>query len=376
MPPAKSAAPLRDDPRWQALRKVVDAREAESKVFAPNYQLIARWLDALSPDDRAELALLETVVAEGGPTEAAGFAAVAHFLKGPITGYPLSARLEQLRRVLACHDTHDTLRARFATPCDDTTRAAALAALAEPLGRPTLNHVHSHLLPAMQALPVEALHAAPFHRGEPTPFIGARGHVRFAIFLARAVAHTAAPGDRAAFEAALEAASAHTSKARPPPSPALKAATKLKPTSLASMAARTAAVEANTSVRSPDGTGRSAATTTTKVLLETCATEGPAATRALLAALDDELRRLDALYAFEERDKVPERPVIRAVFRDGPAPPGKGRVTDTWLVECEGGTFALLNKPKTRWQLTVGPRDEVLAVVPDAYFAAATRAAQ
>lgn len=367
---------LRDDPRWQALRAVVDARRAATKHFALNYDLLAQWLDELSPSHRAELALLEAVVAEGGRTEGEGFGAIAHYLKGPIEGFPLAARLEQLRRLLARHETQDTLRARLATLGDEVAREATLAGLAHPLERPGLQEVHGHLLPAMQTLPVEALHAAPFHRGEPTPFIGARGHVRYAIFLARAVAHTAAPEDREAFETALEAATAHTSKARPSPSPALKAATKLKPSSLALIAARTAAVEANTSVRSPDGTGRSALTTTTKVLLETCATDGPAATRALLAALDDELRRLDALYAFEERDKVPERPVVRAVFRDGPALPGEGRVTDTWLVECEGGAFALLNKPKTRWQLTVGPRAEVLAAVPDAYFAAATRAAQ
>ncbi|MBL8718486.1 MAG: hypothetical protein JNL79_21075 [Myxococcales bacterium] len=363
------------EPRREALRALVAARADKGDRWTRDtYQTLVRWLDDPTESPDPELALLEAVAAcRGRPQD--GFWAVAQHLRHRAPGVSLAARLTLLRRLLDRHITSTAFveRWRALSGADPALRDAELAELAIESPRPPLVGAHQLFLAALRVLPVEALPAPPFHRGEAPPFIGARGYARFCIFLARRLSPTLEPKERPAFEDALAVAAVHAEKKRVPATPALEQATKLKAGSPATVAARAAALEARAASNRPDSAGRAAQTATTKILEATFAREGAAATRALFDALDAELRRLDVLCAFEDHEPAVHR-VTRAVLRASDDDDGEPKTT-LWLAELEGGAFALLAKPGRRWTLTVGTRDEILATVPDRWFDRAVREA-
>jgi len=362
--------------RREALRAIVAARAQKGDRWTRDtYATLTRWLDDPTESPDPELALLEAVVACWGRPQD-GFWAVAQHLRHRESGVPLAARLALLQRLLDRHITSTGLfeRWRALTGTDVALRDAELAELALASPRPSLVGAHQLFLPALRALPIEALPTPPFHHGEATPFIGARGYARFCMFMARHFAPTLPSSERRGFDEALAVAAIHAEKRRVPTTPALEQATKLAARSPATIAARAAALEARANSNRPDSAGRATQAATTKILEATCAREGAPATRTLLDALDAELRRLDVLCAFEDHGNEAPR-VARAVLRGSTEEDDEPK-TVLWLAELEGGAFALLAKPAHRWVLTVGARDEILATVPDRWFDRAVRAAR
>jgi hypothetical protein len=110
--------------------------------------------------------------------------------------------------------------------------------------------------------------------------------------------------------------------------------------------------------------------TAAKALKGVLATEGPRAALALLAATDEELRRLDLVQAVRERcERELDATVVSAVLRSG-----KSGKVQLWLARLTEGRYGLLWKERARWRWTEGDRDTVLGTVPDAFFEAATTA--
>jgi hypothetical protein len=96
----------------------------------------------------------------------------------------------------------------------------------------------------------------------------------------------------------------------------------------------------------------------------------PGAARALLEAMDREILARDAARRFAEH-ATPE--LAKRVARVAWIGLEKDKA-EHFLVELDDGRWALLSKQKNRWTAHAGARDEVLATVPDAHFAAATKA--
>jgi len=95
----------------------------------------------------------------------------------------------------------------------------------------------------------------------------------------------------------------------------------------------------------------------------------PSVVREFLLALDGELCRLECAGAVMKRFKKP--PPLRSVpWR---AADSRGR-TAWWIARFEDGSYGLLGRLGEQWSWVTGPRDDVLASVPDACFSQATLA--
>lgn len=94
-----------------------------------------------------------------------------------------------------------------------------------------------------------------------------------------------------------------------------------------------------------------------------------AAPRGFLEQLDRLIQLEDARLQFRKVSVRPSAPVVAARWRG--AERGK---SSHWVTELDNGTWALLFKAKGQWRLVEGPRDEVLASVPDLHLALALKA--
>lgn len=236
----------------------------------------------------------------------------------------------------------------------DADYAAEVAKLAQPVAV-DLAGAHSILAHAIRAAAPGWSPPGPCHRGEPMPSLQAVGWPRVAEFMARRVAYTLRSGERAAFDRALDAARPGAERSSERPSPPDKA------TSIALQLAASAAVEARTAWSRPDAVGSSLRPTTARAVRYLVEHEGPDAVAEFVQALDDELRRLDLIYAVVQRFPAEGTlAVTRAILRSKDPP--------LWLGELADGTCVLLWKQKGRFSLLKEGRDVVLATIPDALF--------
>ena len=119
----------------------------------------------------------------------------------------------------------------------------------------------------------------------------------------------------------------------------------------------------------PDMAGASLRPQVKRVAEELAATGGPEVTT-FLARLDDELRRLDVVNALAKRKEQPTVPIRHCVWRAS-----DGKAVRLHLAELADGRFGLLCKLKGRYRWMEGERDEILASVPEEWFAGAVSAA-
>ncbi|MFO0598080.1 MAG: hypothetical protein U0228_22450 [Myxococcaceae bacterium] len=95
----------------------------------------------------------------------------------------------------------------------------------------------------------------------------------------------------------------------------------------------------------------------------------PGDVRRFLERLDALLLTEDARLQLEKVAQKPSAPLKAGRWRGAE----KGK-TALWLVELEGGRFALLWKLKGQWRFVEGAKEDVLASVPDAHMASAVEA--
>lgn len=273
----------------------------------------------------------------------------------------------------------------------DEARQTMLAELeAEQVAAPLLANAHAILAHAYRAAPRAAWPVRAVHLGEPEPFIGAKGAVLIAIFIAReleSLLETRA--DKKAYRALLRMA--EESVAAGKPTDELLANVDEASREGVMSLARSACAEARAALRRPDtagGAARPAAVKAVSLLLAERPDDnmklGEDLTRRFLERLDDELRRLDVVHALTTRDRTSSRPIASAVFRAGEQTRSSGLATrgkgTLWLGLLEpapkhGPTLGLLAKQGRYWTWTEGSPQDVLALVPDTYFEAAAMAA-
>ncbi|MCB9676501.1 MAG: hypothetical protein H6737_15390 [Alphaproteobacteria bacterium] len=268
-------------------------------------------LDELWPDDRAPTAYRLTVVSHGS---ARLDARVRRIL----------ARL--LARKLVTESGMHNLLGELQTS-DDDAFSARIRELERLSGQTSLDGIHSLLALALRAIPGELWPAGPLHRGELRPDIGQASYPVLARTLAGWVD---APALRDRLLHAEERERAQTR---------------------------------------PDMAGASLRPQVKRVAEELAATGGPEVTT-FLARLDDELRRLDVVNALAKRKEQPTVPIRHCVWRAS-----DGKAVRLHLAELADGRFGLLCKLKGRYRWMEGERDEILASVPEEWFAGAVSAA-
>lgn len=92
--------------------------------------------------------------------------------------------------------------------------------------------------------------------------------------------------------------------------------------------------------------------------------------KAYVTELDDRLLAYEYLAAARDKGGR-EVSASRVLWRGSDAKGDCGH----WLVRASAGQYAYLSKEGARWKLTEGPRDDILACVPDALFEHATATA-
>jgi hypothetical protein len=283
------------------------------------------------------------------------------------------ARALIVRRMIERRDTSDEAVGRAAA-----LRAAwgsvdyeQLVAAAAEMRGPSLANAHTLFLHAWRAAPPSACRAPTIHRGEPEPSIGARGNVRIALFTAAAVAHLAKGDERAVFDelvGAVERALVAREHVRSDASAIAERRRGIL------TIANAPVTEMSLSLARPDSCGAAARPAVAKAVKLIAEREGQAEAGAFLDRLDDELRRVDVIHALEQRKREPTAPITRAIHRGANS---DGEVV-LWCAELADGRFGLFRKEGRRWLWSEGPRDEIVALVPDGHFdavAAATKTA-
>jgi hypothetical protein len=226
------------------------------------------------------------------------------------------------------------------------------------------------LLSALKASPPNSHPPSPFHMGGPQPKIGARAYVVAAVWFADRAAPFVDPRDKSQFDTYVAAAKRQlvlgvddrTQRQ------VLSDAWRAKPSRTPHKIGAWAAHEATNWTTRPiyaGGPARAAAANFAKLL----AKKSPALLPQLLADLDMLCIHLEALTMLDDRKETLSAPVATTLWRGH----DRGKVTH-WLMRLESGELALLAKLGTRWKLIEGKRDDVLASVGDAHFAAAVRA--
>jgi hypothetical protein len=94
------------------------------------------------------------------------------------------------------------------------------------------------------------------------------------------------------------------------------------------------------------------------------------AVRAFLERLDDAILTRELGVQLEERGMTPSRSIVAVQYR----PAGTGALPALILARLESGSYGLWTKLKARWQWIEGGKEDVLASIPDAHFAAAVAA--
>lgn len=230
---------------------------------------------------------------------------------------------------------------------------------------------HGLLLGALKVSPPESHPASPFHGGGPALVIDAEAYVRSALWLAKRIAPHVDPRDGEEFaawvalaERQLAVGPKDTSKQREVYAVDAGKVTRI-PAKVGAWAAHEAGNWAWRS-RYAGGAARPSAANVARFY----AKKLPSELAPYLKELDALCVVLDAETAMRDRKHATKSKVANVLWRAHEA----GKVL-FWLLRLEDGDLALFHKEKTRWRLVEGARDDVLATVPEAHFAAAVNAA-
>ena len=353
------------------IRRQLRARIAEEALADPRVKALERWALGLPDDEVAEAVELLTIGLDASrKARWVVLRTIDDELRQPGELLPHGERVTLLRWIVRVRETDRAIEAKLREireAISAADRSRIIAGLLSADGDVSIENAHGVLAAAWRTAPVEARPTGDVHRGEPEPHIGARNTVRLVVWLARRVAHLVPKGERKAFDRRLALAATAVAAGRP--SAALDEGILRGPSVGPASLARSACIEARASLTRPDMAGiaaRPAAVRAVQLLVDA---DGPEAVRTLLAALDEELRRLDVTHALELWRRTPSRPVERAILRAE----ADGTVV-LWLAELEGGRLGLLSREHGTW--LEGACDEVLASVPDAHFERAVIAAR
>jgi len=234
----------------------------------------------------------------------------------------------------------------------------------------TANAAHL-LLAALKSSPESDHPPGPFHMGGPQPKIGARAYVIAALWLAERAAPFVEARDKSQFDGYVAVAKRQLERGPDDrmQGKELHDAMHKKPPRMPCKIGAWAAHEAANWAYRPiyaGGAARPAAANLAKII----AKKTPAELARFLADLDALCIHLEALTMLDDRAVKPSAPVATTLWRGH----DKGKVTH-WLMRLDNGELALLAKLGPRWKVIEGKRDDVLASVGDAHFAAAVRAA-
>jgi hypothetical protein len=359
-------------PSADELRANLKARVKDEALADPRVKTLERWALRL-PDDEVADAIELIEIGLDAPRQARWevLRIIDDELRRRGAFLPHPERVAFLRWIVRSRETDAKIRAKLGELHDaPTTKARAkIIGLLTEADVGSIANAHTTFAHAWRAAPSDARPRGDAHRGEPEPMIGARNSVRLAIWLARRVEHLVPRSDRKVWSRLMKLAEAAARAGKA--SVTLRQAPERAPREGAVSLARSACMEARATLLRPDMAGvatRPAAVKVVGLLLEA---HGNEAVRAFLGDLDHELRRLDVVHAVGQRNKLPSRPIARAIYRAAE----KGKVV-LWLAELEGGKLGLLSKQGRLWSWNEGGRDDVLATIPDAWFEHAVMAAR
>ncbi|MCA9568453.1 MAG: hypothetical protein KC656_11445 [Myxococcales bacterium] len=286
-----------------------------------------RWLATVRDEDLdAESAIIDSLLRTD-------WALASYRLASLHLGSPLALdeRRVLARLLLGRHVTHAgafTLVEELVAMAPEA-REARVQELDARSRLPSLDGVHSLLANALRAIPPELWPTEPLHAGETRPDIGVPGYPALARALQSWV-----------------------------DDPALKDRMRQ-------------AEERETAQRRPDMMGASLRPHLQAVVRALAASERPTDATELLVRMDDELRRLDIVQALAKRKQTPSRPVAAAVYRGADDKDVRVR-----LARLDDGRFGLQCKLGGRYRWIEGDREDVLASVPEDWFADAVAAAR
>ena len=357
------------------LRSRLRERITDEELADPRVKSLERWALARPDDEVAEAIELFMIGLDASrKSRWVVLRTIDDHFRHPGELLPHEDRVALLRWIVRSRETDAKIQAKLRELREATTskaRSRIIDALTESEGEnaASLDNAHPILAHAWRAAPADARPRGEVHRGESEPFIGGRNTVRLVIYFARRVTHLVSRAEKKEFDRLVQLAQTAVAAGRPnePLGEAIERATREGPMGIA----RSACVEARTTLSNPEMAGaaaRPAGVRAVGLLLEA---DGKEAVRSFLSDLDEELRRLDVAHAVDLRKRTPSRPIVRAIHRAAE----KGTVV-LWLAELEGGQLGLLSKQGVRWTWTEGSRDEILAMVPDAHFERAVMAAK
>lgn len=243
--------------------------------------------------------------------------------------------------------------------------------MAEPASKP-YDNAHHLLIHALTVTASELHPARPFHGGGPQPKIDAAGYVAAALWLADRADPFVDPRDRESFDGWVELARRHVAfgsddtSLRPTLYQAIAATATRIPLKIGVWAAHEAANCAFRPIYA-GGAARPSARQFAKLLVKRGSGDS---VRAYLHDLDSLCVHLEADTMVRGHSLSPSARPDRSVWR--------GITNDRashWLLKLVDGNFALIGKIGSRWTLTEGARDYVLAHIPDAQLDAAVAAA-
>jgi hypothetical protein len=357
------------------IRRAFMNRLREEALTDYRLSRLKTWLERL-PSERAPDAVELLTIALDAPRKGRWIVLwlVDNRLRAEDDVLPHAMRLAFLRWAVRSRSTQSKVVAKLnelrAAPTPTALNALVDALTGDQASTSSLANAHSILAHAWQAAPPDARPTGLVHRGEPEPFIGARGTVRLAAFVARRVCHLAPKADKKLFTKLVDLAEQAADKGKP--SAKLDGALESAAREGVIGIARAACAEAKVTLLRPDSAGSSARPAAVKAVGHLLATDGKNAVRDFLAALDEELRRLDVVHALVLKKKEPKHPIAHAVFRGADA---KGKIV-VWLARLANGQLGLLSKQGTFWRWMEGPHDEILATIPDHFFERAVMAAK
>lgn len=358
-----------------AIRSAFAARLREEGLRDHRLATLQRWVARL-PDDRVAEAVEMITVGLDAPRRGrwAVLWVIDNAFRRPSPAFPHESRLAFLRWVVKGRETQAKVAAKLEelkAARSAKERDAILDSLdGEEAPGGSLANAHPILAHAWRAAPRSARPNGGVHQGEPEPFIGARGAVRAAVFVARRVAHLVPRGEKKTFAELVALAEQAADAGKPPPS--LRAIVDRTSREGLVGIARAACAEAMRTLLHPDNAGTSARPAAVKAVNLLLESGGDDAVRSFLAGLDAELRRLDVVHALTLRKKEPSRPITSTIHR-GADKKGKPAL---WLARLEGGQLGLLAKQGRFWTWTEGGKEEILATVPDEHFENAVMAAK
>lgn len=247
---------------------------------------------------------------------------------------------------------------------EDAVPAAVDALMAEPAAR--LDNGHSiYLAAARAAKSADVLPRSAPHGNGPMPQITARGYVEVALMLAERVLPLAPPADARTAKQLIALGKKALAEPTLAMVPQLQSAAEVPQKGAVLKVARAVLLEARHMIASPDKVG-GAVRAAAKGAMELIGTAE------LLADLDDALCRADCQAALVRHGKATTAAVDKAIWRGADA---KGKA-NAWLMALKDERWALLIKLKSRWTISEGTPDDVLATVPADRFEEAVKAAQ